>query len=628
MSLIAALVGPLGIVCAWWWWMGALLGSEPSPAALRLEERLRQHPPEVLVLGNSMARTGLDPVRLGLGPKVEVVAPDEATAADHVAVLRNRVPAIDPPRLVIVATTPAFLADLRPRSDAALARLEGQLGPADDDLRLKVAQQEPGSPVWDRVRARRDLVRSQVFGGAARAAVAWVHGEEEAAGALQRWEEGWGPEGIVGPATRARLPVSVSQPGRSAVEAGWASSGLPELLEATGAVGAELAVVWLPTRVADPTPPALIEALRAQVVAAPGAVWIDLSTWQLPDAVWLDEAHVERWGRAALSRGVGEALTALGAPGPLRDPPTVTATAAGTAVCGEDDRVLVVGTGEASAVRGATAVHGREGGWWAEGALRDGACWTLEAPGAVVAVALPLGEGWATVWGDPSAVQGPVVPLLDVRDPEVRVSFEAPDRRREVVPLALQDGLVLLAAPELGQLSAEARLGRHLAVNCDPVGVWADGELLAGGNAPRSSLLGGGPGHLLVREGVLLGRARGRARYEVGLRPELVGLGCEEGVWVAGGGRTTLRRALPVGITGGPWVVQVVTEGFGEVHGIVVTVELDGAIVQQVKGSVGVLRVEWDGEGREVGVSVEVEGEGAVLWRGAEVVRPGAPVTL
>lgn len=582
-SRIAAALGPALVLAAW------VRSLDPGEATVApIAEGV-----ELLVLGNSMARTGVDPELLVPGLRAAIVAPDEATVLDAVAALRRVQRSGGRPRLVVVATSAAFLARPRPRSDEALARLLAGLGPEDADLRLLAAGERAVGGWSDRVRATRDRARAWVFGGAARAAVRVVYGEQEAEGAVARWRQAWGPGGAAA-ARQAVLPVARVQAGSGAQEVD-PTAGVELLVAAAAELGAPLAVVLLPTRAPDPTPSGPVEAV---VRAAPGAVWLDLSGWRLPDPVWLDDQHVERWGRRALSEGIGQALGALGAPGALVEAPELRRSA-GLEVCAP----------------GGARVWGEraDGAGGVLATVVAGGCEALPAGSKARAVAVPSGPGWATVWGDPSALTGARWPLLGVRSRAVEARFEGSWERRLVEAEAV-DGMLLLPAPELGLLSSAARLGVHQAVNCDPVAVWAAGQPVGPANVARSALRAGAAGYTLTAEGVWLAGPVRDVRYEVGVEAALVGLGCSEGVWVAP--RTRLSWAGELPVTG----VVVETEGFGGVAWVWVEVEVDGVQVARQRVAVGRAELGWERveRGGSWEISVGVEGEGVVLWREVE----------
>ena len=129
-----------------------------------IEDSLRQHRPEVIVLGNSLANTDIQPAllarRLGLPPKkVQRYSVPNSLAPHWYAILKNRVYANGrQPRVVIVLSDLQSLVAVRPRSEASYLNLATQLGDSEPVIDAKLGR---GNFGLERVRENRGRVRER-----------------------------------------------------------------------------------------------------------------------------------------------------------------------------------------------------------------------------------------------------------------------------------------------------------------------------------------------------------------------------------------------------------------------------------------------------------------------------------
>ena len=279
-SWLLAAVATAGLVGAW----GAAIdraGRDARDDVLAAARDLvRDTRPDVVVLGNSAARFGIDPDGLAdaLGLDVVALTRPASGAATWTALLRHAVRDVGAtPDLVVVASpTRAALAD-RVTEAGARRDLAALLGPGDADLATAL-----GDAAWDRIAPD----------GATALRVTTL-------GALARWGA-WALDGAPG------LDPVDAWPAAADPEDGH----LPALRDAIHALGARWVLVLMPiapARRARLDPPEEAHRLIAWARDA-GAGVVDLRDLPLPAAAWRDAAHLGPAGRDAVTDALSDAL--------------------------------------------------------------------------------------------------------------------------------------------------------------------------------------------------------------------------------------------------------------------------------------------------------------------------------
>lgn len=362
-SVLLAVAAPAALLAFTLGEMGAVRERPPSELAKMMDGRLAAaKAPAVVVLGNSKARTDIDPDTLARalgvsGAEVARLDIGGSTAPTWYAVLENRVYAHGyTPRLVIVYAPLTMTLDTQVHGAVQRMRLEEQLGAVEPVLGPKVLGREGGAGFWDRVRERRtelhtswmDEVRNTAVGlfagwleggrsATAAAPSAGVpappapappaplslaaRGESLAEPALERL---FGEQADGGTAERHRvIPVAeVQGPAISSTARGPREGLLPDFAALAAAHGARLVVVRAPlapgSQGDDAVPPELL-AETVDVLNGAGAGWIDLSGLPFAEDEFRDALHMNGKGRARLSAALVEELERLGAfgDGPL-----------------------------------------------------------------------------------------------------------------------------------------------------------------------------------------------------------------------------------------------------------------------------------------------------------------------
>lgn len=306
-------------------WAGTVEGepcSEDMTAAC-VDARLARALPEVVILGNSLARSHVDQAvvaeRFGLTPDEVLRLSIGGSAAPHWLALANRVFASGArPRLLLVVGDLQSALQTRPRTPVERADLQGLLG---DDLASLGPSLGVGSGWWEeldgrRVRLRqafvdqvRYLVGEPVAPGRGRArvrdAASRVFDERDLALTLTR-------EIRNGFASEAVDPEELAAP---------ADSLLPELFALGERHGARVVLVRAPlspknpTAERDPVRPE-IPAGVAALASAPN-VYVDGADLMLGRTSYRDLAHVGRKGATRFTRALLERIDASVVPAGL-----------------------------------------------------------------------------------------------------------------------------------------------------------------------------------------------------------------------------------------------------------------------------------------------------------------------
>lgn len=287
MTLLRPAAAALAVLAAWALLLWTLGDPARDAAATARDAHVDARRPELLVLGNSITRTDVDPDALSSllpgTPRTALLALD-ASGPDVWAVLFDRhiVRRGHTPALVVVATDPAWLLGV------AAEAPRGALDDGDASVRARVT------------RGAVALRRTAISAGPAGAAgiVAVVHGTTYAPARAQveLAVDAW----LRDP---ARLRADALPPPGHALDPD--ADPLVRLARSVQRAGGRLVVVATPSR--DGRSPWLAH-LREALAAEPAADFVDLSGLAVPGDGWSDREHLGPAGREALTRALAEAL--------------------------------------------------------------------------------------------------------------------------------------------------------------------------------------------------------------------------------------------------------------------------------------------------------------------------------
>jgi hypothetical protein len=308
--LLAAAL-PTAVVAAW---LGVMLQPVPRgqlDGSVAEFERRMSTDPDVVVLGNSLARSAVD-----LPLLAETYGLDDADVASLVldgshgalwyAVVKHRiVEAGHTPDLLIVPTVPTFALMV----DSAVPRVRAALAdhlPADDDAVLPRTLGEGWSPWWwQRIDRNREAARTAFLDLPRRA------GGADADAALASVFDADGAVDMDLHASAMPIVQIEAAQARSEPDS-FARSFMPDLLELTAEAGIRVLFVQVPVqaswRRAQPAP----EETAALVGAfndADHAGFLDLSGLVLPPSAFADASHLSRRGKELLMAALLDELT-------------------------------------------------------------------------------------------------------------------------------------------------------------------------------------------------------------------------------------------------------------------------------------------------------------------------------
>lgn len=302
LGLLGAILGPLVV----FWAANHALAPRRAldPKAIAFDKQLRAHPPEVVVLGSSWARTDIDPARLATRlktkpAKVSVLSVGLTTAPVWYAMLRERVYGNDcKPRLIVLPVSLGGALVVRP-SAIRMAELYQQM-PVPDEV---VSRRTLGDPTEVRIQwllshrgdlrdpllnAFRDLLPRRVLGQDADAVAAAglrVFGKEH-----ER-------------ADARALPGVELETRAEGGSFGWlsatdpAESYLADMVRLAKENGAEVVVALPPTigeaSAGQAVPPELEQA-TVRWAKDNGVHWIDLRQLPWDESYFIDGDHLRK----------------------------------------------------------------------------------------------------------------------------------------------------------------------------------------------------------------------------------------------------------------------------------------------------------------------------------------------
>ena len=326
---LAALVLPLLVLGAWYGSLPRFPHSERyREQAHRMDAQVMGGDWSVLVLGNSLARTDVDPQQLGrhLDRPGDVLALTQqgTSAPTWYAILKYRVftSGLQPQLIVIPSTLDAMLAT-HLASPESVQRLEGHLDGDDPVLDSKVFGGGLGGAPWGRVRRLSPRLRAALEDGAKTLLVGLLLGPGGQEGSW--WETGirqmakarektFSHPGGAEPGHQQRL-IAVDDLGEGVSQQELPShahgSMLPDLLRLISGHGARVVFARVPLRADNPrgqVPPSLEREWVAHLERAPHATYLDLSHLPVGHAEFADPMHLNQQGARRFTEALATAL--------------------------------------------------------------------------------------------------------------------------------------------------------------------------------------------------------------------------------------------------------------------------------------------------------------------------------
>jgi len=325
---------------------GALIaGGEfaPSERAIELDEMLAESPPDVVILGNSIAHTAIDVEELQrLLDQVEVASAHMKNSRQPgwYAILDNRVfGGGHRPKLVVVVDG-AALFDTAPTTETAEQELLGQMD-ADDALILrKTFGERHNTPLSRRLQRGRGAARAWVVDNLKWYSVGllWAPDGQGTLASRGRDEADASLEGVFGvdgsevdfDLYRRVLPVVELVPEEVEPEpvdpaAVAEETYFSDLARLAAAHNANFVVVRVPAAPSNAWADSAVNVGEPQLITLlneGGAGYIDLSDMPVTEKDFADPVHFSDTGRVKMTRAIASALIELGA---LGDEPIVPA---------------------------------------------------------------------------------------------------------------------------------------------------------------------------------------------------------------------------------------------------------------------------------------------------------------
>jgi hypothetical protein len=333
--LLPALILALGA-----WLLLAAEGQELSAAAQRMDERLAEAQPEVVVVGNSLVARGIDAALLaeGLddGPVAVAKVFESGTwPANWYLFLKNRVYGQGyRPHAVVICMGPKVLFQTELGSELSRQSLGNHVTEHEPVVYRKVFGRETPNPLIQRLRDNRGAFQERWAAGLRAFSVGLFRGDRS----LPLLERG---EAVAAPALDAvfeadgavdmslhRRVIPVVEHERQVVLAGDSSvvhdSFVPDLLDLAEEHGSRLVFVRMPMlpdveqrMSVDPA----VEAEFVRLLNERGAAYVDMSGQDYPRRLFDDGAHLSQAGREHFSPLLAQQLRERGImeQGPFRE---------------------------------------------------------------------------------------------------------------------------------------------------------------------------------------------------------------------------------------------------------------------------------------------------------------------
>jgi hypothetical protein len=327
-SFLAAVVLPLLVLGGGYTLFSHRDPGKLSPAAEKMNERLFAAPPDVVVLGNSLAAQSIDTTMLleGLAmgnASCQVLDVSQSRPPTWYAVLENRVYGnAYKPRLVLVIGLLETMFSTDPGSTASV--LGDYLEPDDAVIQRKTLGADVGPLFLYPLRVRRDQLKTAFLAGI-RDLVVGVFAGGDQGSLLERGQA------VAGPALarvfsagetidmanwdRAIPIVEERKAGVKDDQSSLEDSYVPDLVDLATSHGARIVFVQVPLSSAMSSRPRLanVEHDLIEYLNSRGAGWLDLSQIGVPDSGFADQAHLNGTGRKQFTAALAERLLAMGA---------------------------------------------------------------------------------------------------------------------------------------------------------------------------------------------------------------------------------------------------------------------------------------------------------------------------
>ncbi len=311
---LVAFFGPLGLVVVTFAWLGHL---EPwtASASVRLQdETLAATPPDIVILGNSLAIEDVDgkalSAALDLGPTV-TLRENASPAPTWYAMLKFRLyEANYQPKLVLVVNSLTAMLLPRPVSATDMARMEQHFAEPDEVLSRKVfgGSRDP----WrDRVEDRRTRLHQDGL-NALRKAAAGAEAEGILASIFAAEHLRASERHVVGPIVEREVR------GAKRTADGWEASVMPDIVALAKARGAKVVFVRVPIARSQPRYDDVSAGVEAEVIGRlneVGGGWLDLRSMTDSEADFTDGRHMNARGRERFTALLAARLKEMGALG-------------------------------------------------------------------------------------------------------------------------------------------------------------------------------------------------------------------------------------------------------------------------------------------------------------------------
>jgi hypothetical protein len=330
LASVLAVVLPLVILGSALLWFNHKEGGQLSAAATQMDNRLAQAPPDIVVLGNSLAERSVDPKLLVDGLQIpdatcQVLNVSQSRPPTWYAVLDNRVYGnAYHPRLVLVIGLIETMFSTDPGSTASV--LGDYMDPDDAVIQTKTLGNDVGPLFLYPLRIRRDQLKTAFFADIRDATTGLVfasgkgslvdRGKVVAEPALGRV---FSADGAVDMSRydRAIPIVDERKAGVKDDQSSISASYIPDLVALATSHQSRIVFVQVPLSSAMSSRPRLanVEHDLVEFLNVNGAGWLDLSQIGVPDSGFADQAHLNTSGRQQFTKVLAERLIAMGAMG-------------------------------------------------------------------------------------------------------------------------------------------------------------------------------------------------------------------------------------------------------------------------------------------------------------------------
>jgi len=327
---ILAVVGPLLVLGLAVQWFAQPPEKKLSEEAIATEAALKEAPPEIVLLGNSMVGYGIDEAQLSkaMGAPVGKLSLNGSSARIWYLILKNRVFANGhKPHAVIVLGAARTLLAAEPLSNLENVNAAGHREPIEPVIDAKVHGDSPMPIEWLWSKWKRDLLRSSILDGIRSQAATWFFSDEvEASGTTaDAWAKAQldtvfgGEDDLIGATASRVIPVvEARKKAHKKNELTVEDTFMPDLVALAHEYGTRLVFVRMPVATSGPTSSSFYELSDAPVedlwqdtltwLSDQDAGYVDLRNMRLDDADFVDFLHANKNGRKKITKQLGEQL--------------------------------------------------------------------------------------------------------------------------------------------------------------------------------------------------------------------------------------------------------------------------------------------------------------------------------